>query len=158
MYELASRLRQKYNVLPVHFFCSGTASPRLYTMPNAYLLTDDKIIEVLKVIGHSLADELYSNQHLRQKWMPAIRADLEMMASYQAFEEPPLTCPITAIRTRGDLWSYFYGTQTWGEYTTKSFDLITRQGNHFFLEKESNFAVDLITDKCKAGAGGDSHG
>lgn len=152
MYELAIKLRQKYNVLPIHFFCSGTASPRLYTMPNAYLLTDNKIIEVLKVIGHPSANKFHSNQHLHQKWMQMIRTDFEMMASYQAFEKLPLTCPITAIRTRGDLWSYFYGTKTWSEYTTKSFDLITRQGNHFFLEKESNFLVDLIAGKCKAGA------
>ena len=150
MYEVARKLRREHNVLPDHFFYSGVAAPHMYIMPNAYLLTDDKIIEVLKVISHPLVERLYSDQQFRQEWMPILRADFEMMSKYQPpEEEDPINRPITVIRGRRDLWLYFYGAASWKNYTTESFELFTHLGDHFSLEKDPGFVLDVIKKRIQ---------
>ncbi len=145
MYEVACRLHQQYKILPSHFFCSGVASPHLYFMPNIYLLDDDKIMEVLEVIGHPFTRKLSNDQQFRQKWMPTIRADFEMMTSYQPpKQEEALNMPITLFRGRADLWLAFYGVDSWKNCTTNSFELITHLGDHFFMQTDPSFVVDAI--------------
>jgi medium-chain acyl-[acyl-carrier-protein] hydrolase len=144
MYEVARRLRRDHDLHPAHMFTSGSAAPHLYVMPNAHLLPDEKIIEVLDVIGHPLAQSLALDGARRQALMPAIRADFEIMAGYRYHPESPLSCPITAFRSRGDLWAYFYGTEAWREHTQGSFEVVTQPGDHFFIERDPTLVIDTV--------------
>src|SRR5690606_26627330 len=51
MYEVARCLRAMKGPAPIHLFASSAGAPHLYVMPNAYLLGDEKLVDVLDVIG-----------------------------------------------------------------------------------------------------------
>ena len=147
MYEVARLLLREHGLQPVHMFTSGSAAPHLYVMPNAYLLPDEKIRELLQVIGHPLAEELAENEARARALMPSFRADFEMMAGYRYRHagEQLLSCPITSLRSRGDLWAYFHGTEAWREHTTGAFEVVTHPGDHFFIEREPSLVIDTLS-------------
>lgn len=145
MYEVSQRLAQLGAPLPVHLFVSSAAAPDLYVTPNAFLLGDDKLVDVLDVIGHPLAGELSQSARLRRELLPALRSDFEMMASYRTTERVPLDIPITALRAKGDLWSYFYGVEGWADCTTSTFELVTSEdGDHFHVQKDAHLVSNVI--------------
>lgn len=154
MYEVARCLRRMGGPEPVHLFASSAGAPHLYVMPNAYLLGDEKLLDVLDVIGHPLTDRLRQDPELRRRAMPRFRADFEMMATHHHRAEAPLDCPITAFRAKNDLWTFFYGTEGWKEHTTGAFDLITDEvGDHFHIEHKPELAGSAITRALGWGRG-----
>lgn len=156
MYEVAQALRAIDGPAPLHLFASSAAAPDLYVMPNAYLLGDDKTLEVLDVIGHPLTPELRGDLSLRQRVLPQIRADFEMMATYSFRAAPKLSCPVTVVRARNDLWTFFYGTEAWANQTSGPFELVTDpRGDHFHAEKDPSILVDVL---CQALGWGRSSG
>lgn len=145
MYEVARCLRRMGGPLPIHLFASSASAPHLYVMPNAYLLGDEKLLDVLDVIGHPLTARLRQEPVLRRHLIPRFRADFEMMATHYHRKEEPLDCPITAFRAKNDLWTFYYGTEAWKEHTSGAFDLITdEQGDHFHVERAPGLAASVI--------------
>lgn len=154
MYELARRLRELEGPSPLHLFASSAAAPHLYVMPNAHLLGDEKLIDVLDVIGHPLTLRLRQEPALRQQMLPQFRADFEMMSTHQHRQGDPLDCPITAFRAKNDLWTFFYGVEHWKEHTTGQFEVLTNEnGDHFHLERDPKLAENAITRALGWGRG-----
>lgn len=145
MYEVARCLRRMGGAGPVHLFASSAGAPHLYVMPNAYLLGDDKLVDVLDVIGHPLTARLRQEPELRRQLIPRFRADFEMMATHYHRSEERLDCPITVLRAKNDLWTFYYGTEGWKEHTSGPFDLITsEEGDHFHVERTPQLAGTVI--------------
>jgi acyl transferase domain-containing protein/surfactin synthase thioesterase subunit/NADPH:quinone reductase-like Zn-dependent oxidoreductase/acyl carrier protein len=154
MYEVARKLAEWGGPRPDHLFASSAGAPHLYVMPNAHLLGDEKLLDVLDVIGHPLTDELRKDPELRRELIPQYRADFEMMSSHQHRDGELLSCPITVIRARNDLWTFFYGAEHWSEHTTGPFEILTdEEGDHFHIEREPELAVDVITRALGWGRG-----
>lgn len=127
-------------------------------MPNANLLGDEKMTDVLEVIGHPLAEELRRDVSLREREMKAMRSDFEMMASYQYSKRPPLDCPIIALRAENDLWAFYYGTEAWAQHTRREFELHTnRSGDHFHIEKDPAPMIDVLCQELGWGRGSGVH-
>lgn len=146
MYEVTRRLANLQARLPVHLFASGAASPDLYVTPNTFLLGDDKLVELLEVLDHPRAPELRQSARLRRELLPSVRRDFEMMAAYRPTEPVAFDVPITAIRARGDLWSYFHGVEGWARYTTARFELATSEvGDHFHVDKDPTMVSDVVS-------------
>lgn len=146
MYEVTRRLQELGAAKPVHLFVSSAAAPHLYVMPNAFLLGDDKIVDVLDVIDHPLTGRLRQSARLRAQFLPTVRGDFEMMATYRSTVPTKLDVPITAIRAKNDLWTFYYGMEAWKEYTSASFELVTSEdGDHFHVEKDPTLAGDVIS-------------
>src|SRR5690606_28514971 len=76
-YEVARLLAERGQRQPLHLFVSGAAAPHLYFAPNASLLGDDKIVDVLDVIDHPRASELRQSPSLRRELLPGIRRDFQ---------------------------------------------------------------------------------
>ncbi len=158
MYEVARCLRDTGGPLPEHLFGSSAAAPHLYVMPNAHLLGDEKLVDVLDVIGHPLTEHLRSDSKLRKNLIPRIRAEFEMMATYWHEPASPLDCPITVLRARNDLWTFFYGTEAWDQHTTAHFRLITDEdGDHFHIEKDPQLTIQTICETMGIGWGSGVH-
>jgi medium-chain acyl-[acyl-carrier-protein] hydrolase len=154
MYEAARKLAEWGGPQPVHLFASSAGAPHLYVMPNAHLLGDEKLLDVLDVIGHPLTEQLRQAPELRRELIPRYRADFEMMSTHQHRDGERLECPITTIRARNDLWTFFYGAEHWSEHTTGAFEIVTdEEGDHFHIEREPGLAVDVITQALGWGRG-----
>jgi medium-chain acyl-[acyl-carrier-protein] hydrolase len=146
-YEVAQALRSLGISGPSRLFVSGAAAPHLYVMPNAFLLGDAKLTEVLDVIGHPLSEGFRSDLSLRARSMNSIRSDFEMMATYQYHKRAPLDCPITALQAVNDLWAAYYGAESWSEHTNAGFELESNDsGDHFHLEKDAAPTIDLLCE------------
>ncbi len=154
MYEVARRLAELGGPSPAHLFASSAGAPHLYVMPNAHLLGDEKLIDVLDVIGHPLTERLRKEPALRRRLLPQFRADFEMMSTYQHRSGAPMSCPITTIRARNDLWTFFYGTEHWEDYTDAAFQILTdEEGDHFHIERAPDFVADVISQELGWGRG-----
>jgi surfactin synthase thioesterase subunit len=157
-YEVAQALRDLGAPQPTRLIVSSVAAPDLYVMPNANLLGDEKTTDVLEVIGHPLAGELRSNASMRANLTKSMRSDFEMMATYQYAKRTPLDCPIMALRAENDLWTFFYGTESWAQHTNADFELHTnRTGDHFHVEKDPASTVDLLCQEFGWGRGSGTH-
>ncbi|NJK64557.1 MAG: hypothetical protein HC921_19365 [Synechococcaceae cyanobacterium SM2_3_1] len=70
---------------------------------------------------------------LLQLLLPSLRADFEMLETYEYQSEDPLTCSILALGGQSDPRVPLPHLQAWQEQTNASFDSRLFPGGHFFL-------------------------
>lgn len=147
-YEVARELAARGGRSPVHLFVTGAAAPHLYLAPNANLLGDDKLVDVLDVIGHPHVGDLRRSAALRRELLPRVRRDFERMADYSASRQIALRTPITVLRAKNDLWTFFYGMEAWADYTEGPFEIVTSaSGDHFHVDKDPAWTAELVVRK-----------
>ena len=147
MYETAKRLSSQYNLQAVHLFASGAAAPDLYTIPAHYEASDAKLLNLLKLVDFAATEGLVQDAELRALAFPTLRADLEAAAFYTIElngDASTLPTPITAFGGWEDMYAAPHGVDGWRRFTSKSFDIMMRPGNHYFLETEREVILDVV--------------
>jgi surfactin synthase thioesterase subunit len=143
-FELARRLRHQHTCEPQFLFVSGRRAPQFpddahvtYDMPR-----DDFIAELHRRKG--TPREILEHEELMQLMMPTIRADFQLIQTYEYLPSAPLRCPITA----------FGGLQDevtrdlllpWEEQTSSSFALHMLPGDHFFVRSSQTQLLELLS-------------
>jgi medium-chain acyl-[acyl-carrier-protein] hydrolase len=132
-FELACRLRQQFDLKPVHLFVSGYRAPQL-PRPNCSIhnLPESEFIEELRRLDGSPEDVL-QNVELMELLLPVLRADFELCETYTYSQAGPLDCPLTAFGGWQDIIVGYEDLAAWREQTQASFRLQMYPGNHFFL-------------------------
>ena len=147
-YEVARQLAEHGGRQPARLFVSGAAAPHLYLAPNAFLLGDDKLVDVLDVIEHPRVSDLRRSAASRRELLPGIRRDFEEMASYSRTHKAIVHAPITVLRAQNDLWTFFYGMEAWAEYTDGSFEIVTNvTADYFHVDKDPGWTADLVAKR-----------
>jgi medium-chain acyl-[acyl-carrier-protein] hydrolase len=89
--------------------------------------------------------KVLENPELMQLLIPIVRADFELIQTYQYESKPPLDCSISAYGgwedqdvTRDDL-------EGWRQHTNASFTLRMLLGDHFFLHSAEPLLLQLIS-------------
>jgi medium-chain acyl-[acyl-carrier-protein] hydrolase len=135
-FELARALRRERIAGPARLFVSGRRAPQTPSdEPPSYNLPDDEFIEELRQLNGT-DQEVLEHPELMQLMLPLLRADFELVQTYEYKPEPPLDCPISAY---GGLEDFEEGQETleaWREQTTASFSLRMFPGDHFYLQKK----------------------
>ncbi|MEJ2670136.1 MAG: thioesterase domain-containing protein, partial [Gammaproteobacteria bacterium] len=129
-YELALRM-QDQGIPPLGLVVAGVVAPHLYVAPNAHLLPDEKLVELMQVVKYPYAHELEVNALFRRNKLDLLRRDLKAMATYEYRSQAPLVCPITALSLRHDLWSYPLRTNCWRYHTHQRFEVKEWPGDHY---------------------------
>jgi medium-chain acyl-[acyl-carrier-protein] hydrolase len=95
-FELARELRRRHFGAPRRLFLSGRSAPDVpgRAAPIFNLPEEAFIAEVKKING--TPTELLDNAEAMKLFLPALRADLEMLDTYEYHPEERLSCPITA--------------------------------------------------------------
>jgi medium-chain acyl-[acyl-carrier-protein] hydrolase len=143
-FELARHLRREYSLQPEQLFVSGRSAPQIpNTDPPTYHLPEERFIEELRRLSGT-PKEVLEHKELLGVLLPLLRADFELIQTYQYTVEPPLDCPISAF---GGLQDEEVGRnilESWKEQTTVSFALHMFPGNHFFLHSSQSLLLRIL--------------
>ena len=97
--------------------------------------------------------DLRGSEFELQVWglLPAVQADLAVNNLYVYQERPPLPVPITVVGGRVDPYVTAQHLTGWRAHTGQAFQLHMRPGDHYFIERERAFLVDLVARVAGAG-------
>ncbi len=165
MYETVRELQREAQRPPIHAFVSGSRPPDLTGLEGPFerLLQDrllrnrrydpflpiheqpeDVFAEVIRLFRIDSTEQMLKNPELRALVLPVVRAEFEMAFAYRHRREPPWNFPITCFNGADDLYVTRADTLSWGRFTTASFQVHIRQGEHFLLVDESDFLLRAI--------------
>jgi medium-chain acyl-[acyl-carrier-protein] hydrolase len=143
-FELARELRRRRFAAPRRLFLSGRSAPDVASpkAPIFNLPEEAFIAEVKKFNG--TPKELLDNPEAMKLFLPALRADLEMLDTYEYHPEERLSCPITAYGGLQDTDAPAETLRGWEEHTSASCNLRLFPGDHFFIHCAGIGFVDVL--------------
>jgi medium-chain acyl-[acyl-carrier-protein] hydrolase len=146
-FEVARTLRREGLQLPLHLFVSGCRAPQLFpTSYRSYDLPSADLISRLRKLNGT-PSEILESPTLMEFFLPIIRADLQMIQTYNYSVEAPLSCPISAFGGWQDLEEPPEMISAWCEQTTSSFQCQLFEGDHFFLHSEHDHLLQTISQQ-----------
>ena len=135
-FELARLLRREGRPQPSHLFVSGSAAPQIEdTFRVKFDLPEPEFLDVLRRLNGT-PSEVLENEELLQLMLPMLRADFELLQTYEYTEEPPFSFPITAFGGLQDKEVSREDLEAWRVQTTATFILRNFAGDHFFLHTD----------------------
>ena len=138
-YECAVALRERYGVLPVHYFASARRAPHIHyeSDPPIHRHARSVLIELLRRYN-GVPQLVLQDEQLIDLFLPTIRADFEISETYCYKPTYPLECPVTTFLGKGDRSMMRSEVRAWQAHTTASYQHHDVEGDHFFIR---NFAV-----------------
>jgi medium-chain acyl-[acyl-carrier-protein] hydrolase len=140
-FEVTRELRRLGRALPSMMIVSAGRAPnapaRPFLRPG---ISDDEIVRMVVDMG-GVPQELEHADDLLQLWVPALRADLELLDGYVYTEEDPLPVPIVLFAGMLDEVVEFEAMEPWADLTSAGTSLAMFPGDHFYLAKESKQQV-----------------
>jgi len=145
VFEIARNLRRENRPMPRHLFVSGSPAPQIKDEdPPTYNLPEAEFIDEVRKLNGT-PKEVLEHQELLQLMLPLLRADFEVVQTYQYTSERPLECPITALGGLQDKEVKRQDLEGWQEQTTGSFTLRMFPGNHFFLHTDQSLLMRALS-------------
>ncbi|MEU2385395.1 alpha/beta fold hydrolase [Streptomyces sp. NPDC012461] len=126
-YEVAQRLRPA----PGMVFVSGRRVPGV--TGERHLLGDRDLLGVVNGLGGT-PSALLDSPDLASLFLPALRADFQLVETYRPAHTPPLDCPLTALTGDADPEVTPAQMARWGDLTAGGFGLHVFPGDHFYLK------------------------
>lgn len=146
-FELARTLRRKGLAQPNILFVSACAAPQLPNPhPQFHQLPDVEFANELKKLN-GIPPEILQNRELMQLALPTIRADFEMVETYQYQADVPLACPIVALGGLDDARVSREQLEGWAMHTNDSFESQFFAGGHFFLTTAHEAVLKFVEGK-----------
>ncbi len=148
-YELIHRLQADGIELPQHFAVSGCRAPRLIPRPDArHLLSQADFFNMLQALG-GLPKELLQNQELMEFFEPLLRADFQVVDTYQYTAKPALTMPVTVLGGKEDKEVSYTDLTTWQEVCAQPIQLDYIAGDHFFIFNQPDQFAQRLAAICQ---------
>ena len=146
-YETARRLQTMKVDQPAHLFVSARAAPHLQQDSDPLRFLDDEtFIERLQQTYGAVPEAIQKSAELRDIFLPILRADVELLETYQEFSSDPLDCPITALGGVNDPAITKPMLAGWATRTNLAFRQHEFQGEHFYIEAEREAVIATILD------------
>jgi medium-chain acyl-[acyl-carrier-protein] hydrolase len=108
------------------------------------------LIEYLRGLNGT-PDELFRNREFLDCVLPAIRADLEMIETYEYTPAPALQCPITALGGVNDLEVSRIELEAWRSESSGDFSLRMFPGDHFYIHQATPSVAEVIQGAFRMG-------
>ena len=143
-FEVARELRRQSKTMPFHLFVSGAPAPQLcpHKAPRFNLGRDAFIAEIRKLGG--TPEEALQSEELLELVLPVLRGDFAVIDTYVCRDEPPLSCPITALAGTRDEEVDQFEVMDWRSQTADRFDFQVFPGDHFFITEFGSRLRELV--------------
>ena len=146
-YETARQLSSMGTLQPVHLFLSARAAPHLQENSDALrFLDDESFLERLQKTYGAVPEAIRQSAELRKIFLPILRADVELLETYEESSSAPLDCPITALGGINDPAISREKLEGWKTRTKSEFKQYGFPGKHFFIDEERHSVVAAITN------------
>lgn len=146
-FELARELRKRQAPEPLQLFLSGRNPPQTSSPERkSFNLPEEKLIERLRELNGT-PQELFDNPELRQMFLPVLRADFEIVDTYEYVPDQPLCCPFTIYGGIEDTQVPQENLHAWEKETSATCTVRKFPGDHFFIHRsDSGFITALRHD------------
>ncbi|MFI4954728.1 MAG: thioesterase II family protein [Gammaproteobacteria bacterium] len=143
-FEVARELQLRGQT-PAHLIVSGMSAPQHYHVPKLrYTLPDEELINYVDNLdANTPKDDAYYD-YVRF-FLPTIRADFQLVDTYQYKPDPLLDCPISTIGGQDDCLYPPESLISWQEVTKAQHDLKIFPGGHMFLAPERTQVLEYIS-------------
>ncbi|HWI16709.1 MAG TPA: alpha/beta fold hydrolase [Vicinamibacterales bacterium] len=133
-FELIRALRRLGAPAPQRLFVTARQAPHLVeTRPSLYQMPDDQLFEELDRRYGGIPSEALKNPEIRSVFVPLLRADIEMIETYQCQPDAPLDCPISVFGGQTDRITHDE-LAAWQEHTRHPVSVRLFEGGHFFIQ------------------------
>lgn len=143
-FEVARALERRGGPPPKHLFVSGCRAPHRLDSHWKIPAVDDALVAEVDVRYGAVPPAVRAEPELLRRFLPILRADLELAASYTFASGPRLGCPITALGGLQDRTAPAAELRHWQEHTDVAFEAVTLPGAHFFIHSELPAVAMLI--------------
>ena len=148
-FELTRELIRRRCAGPQHLFVSGHRAPQWpRTGPKTFCLPHDEFIGELSRLNGT-PKEILDSPELMELFIGLLRADFELVETYEYCPAAPLSCPITVYGGLNDKEVPVESCHAWQEQTSASCKVRMFSGDHFFIrdpkpEFRSVFHNDIL--------------
>jgi len=143
-FELTRLLRKEGGPQPLHFFVSGCRGPQAIDRERiTYNLPEPELLEELRTLNGT-PEEVLDSPELMQVMLPILRADFEVVETYEYSLAPPICVPISAFGGLQDEKVEWRHLEAWREHTTAHCSVRMLPGNHFFLRTAQHNLLRII--------------
>jgi medium-chain acyl-[acyl-carrier-protein] hydrolase len=144
-FEEARRLQRLRHPAPRLLVVGGCVAPHI---PFRDVLThtapDDELVAQLSARRTGAERGYFAARELLSVILPIVRADIEVVETYQYENGPPLTCPILALRGSEDAEVAPDDVAEWQRHTTAGFTQLVMPGDHFFITRAETVAPVVL--------------
>jgi medium-chain acyl-[acyl-carrier-protein] hydrolase len=145
-FEAARALRAVGDPAPQQLLCSACRSPEaVRTETSVYRLPDAEFIRHLRVLG-GIPEPVLRDPEMMELFLPILRADFELLQTYEFRSQPPLRCPITVFGGTQDTEAPPHILDAWRHHTTGPFDRIEFASGHFFIQTERSTFLRRLSE------------
>jgi len=142
-FELAQALKQHGLSQPKHLFVGACQPPDIPPISQRLnLLSDEQLLRELDEVG-GLPQA--APAEIKQMILPALRADLSLLARYPLHIRPPLGVPISAFCGTADTLVTRKNMQGWRDKTIMHFRLHDIEDGHFFHHSQRHLLAEIMT-------------
>jgi medium-chain acyl-[acyl-carrier-protein] hydrolase len=132
--ELARELRRRGARSPATLIVAASPAPhRSRSTDMLHRLPDDEFVAEMSRRFDGIPPAIRSNAELLKLLLPAMRADMELLETYEYVDEPPLATDILALGGTEDRAVSATALAEWRVHTTGQFATRLFPGGHFFL-------------------------
>lgn len=150
-FEVAQRLAQAGQGVPSKLIVAACGAPREGKSKNPIAhLPDHQFLDEVSRRYDGIPDAVRESPELLAMVLPALRADIEMIESYDYTPGAPVPIDITAIGGTDDVGVGPHRLNEWRPFTSGKFAMRLFPGGHFFLHPPPKRAVDTARDTTPA--------
>jgi medium-chain acyl-[acyl-carrier-protein] hydrolase len=136
---------------PLHFFASGRQAPSLgCTQPPLSHLSDDAFVTEVQARYGGIPAEIVQEPELLALLLPALRADIALLETYERPELAPIRTPIHALVGDRDSVVSVDEVLPWQSETAGGFELTTVPGGHFYFQPDPTPLLRVLEDQLAA--------
>lgn len=149
-FETARLIRRRHGAQPERLLVSSCQAPqRLHFELPTYDLPEPAFIEKLRSLK-TTPQPLFDDPRLLLMMLPMIRADVELLQTYEYLADAPLDSPITVFGGLQDQVTKLAGLMGWRNQTTAQSILHLLPGDHFFINSHQQAFLELLSDELNA--------
>jgi medium-chain acyl-[acyl-carrier-protein] hydrolase len=143
-FEIARELRRQGYAGPEALFISGRRAPQkpLRRVLLHRLSDPDLVAHLIKMGGTSA--RLLDSAKWRERYLPTMRADLQLSDIYSYREESPLSCPLYAFLGEKDNEMHREDWEAWSDQAAGAFRRTLLPGGHVFSLSQQAILVESI--------------
>ncbi|EFM11862.1 Thioesterase [Paenibacillus curdlanolyticus YK9] len=147
-YELARTLQEQAAGAPERLFISACNPPRIVGAEREersplHLLNDDTLSNALRQMNGT-PHEVLQNDELMKVFLPIIKADFEMIDTYEFREGVALRCPLTVFAGTEDPIVSIEWLPKWAECTSSHLNMHAITGGHFYLKENEELFFQML--------------
>ena len=147
-FEAARALRGAGLPQPRHLFVGATPAPEIGSLwPPLHSMEDTDFLDEIQRRYGAIPAPILTDPEMLAALLPALRADVALMETYNHVSGSPLECPITAMGGVRDRVVRRAALQAWSHHTSNRFELHLLEGDHFFLQAQRHRLRALISSE-----------